>query len=105
MMVNPDTLAPSIQRHVELEAPSLDLLLFDWLNERIALKDSERAVFPRAEVRVEEGSPWRLRARLVGGRPEPGRSALRADPKAVTLHLFTVEHGPGGWRTRVVIDV
>ncbi len=47
-----------------LEAPSLDLLLFDWLGELIFLKDSERLVFTRVAVDVKHGAPCRLHARL-----------------------------------------
>ena len=105
LMVDPATLMPSLERHVALEAASVDLLLFDWLGELIALKDEDGAAFPEAEVRVEPGTPWRLRARLVGGRLHGGGAALRADPKAVTFHLFRVERGPDGWCARVVIDI
>jgi SHS2 domain-containing protein len=106
LMVDCATLPRTLERHVALEAASVDLLFFDWLSELIGLKDEEAAAFPEAEVHVEPGTPWRLRARLVGGRLV-GRStaALRADPKAVTFHLFRVEPGPTGWRARVVIDI
>jgi SHS2 domain-containing protein len=103
-MVDPATVARSLERSVALEAPSLDLLLFDWLGEIITLKDSEGAAFPDVEVHVEDGSPCRLRARLGGGPLHAGTAALRSDPKAVTFHLFRIEPTPRGWRARVVID-
>jgi SHS2 domain-containing protein len=103
-MVDPATLGRGLERRVELEAPSLDLLLFDWLGELIALKDSEGAAFPDVEVRVERGAQCRLSARLRGGALHGAGAALRSDPKAVTFHLFRVEPGPDGWRARVVID-
>jgi SHS2 domain-containing protein len=46
MMVDPATLTPSLERQIDLEAPSLDLLFFDWLSELIGLKDAEGAAFP-----------------------------------------------------------
>ncbi len=105
MMVDPATLTPSLERQVDLEAPSLDLLFFDWLSELIGLKDAEGAAFPEVEAHVECGPPCRLRARLVGGPLHGGSTpALRSDPKAVTFHLFRLEPGAGGWRARVVID-
>jgi SHS2 domain-containing protein len=104
LMVDPATIARTLQRQVALEASSLDLLFFDWLGELIALKDSEGAAFPDVEVEVECGTPCRLRARLFGGPLHSGPAALRADPKAVTFHLFRVEPWAGGWRARVVID-
>jgi SHS2 domain-containing protein len=104
LMVDPETLAPSLERRVSLQAPTLDLLLFDWLSELIGLKDAEGAAFPEVEASVERGTPCRLHARLVGGPLHGGGAALRSDPKAVTFHLFRVEPSAGGWRARVVID-
>jgi SHS2 domain-containing protein len=103
-MVDPATIGRSIERSISLHAPSLDLLLFDWLNEVIALKDSEGAAFPDVQVRVEPGPPYRLRGRLIGGSLRAGTAALRSDPKAVTFHLFRLEPCAGGWHARVVID-
>jgi SHS2 domain-containing protein len=105
VMVDPATIALAIERSVTLSAPSLDLLLYDWLSELIYLKDTEQTVFPRAEVGVEHDSLCRLTARLVGGPIDPERTVLRADAKAITLHQFALEPRDHGWRARVVIDI
>jgi protein archease len=104
VMVDPETLPVTVERTLTLAAPSLDLLLYDWLSEMIYVKDAEQIVFTRAAVHVDEAPP-RLRARLGGGRLDPPRTALRADAKAVTLHAFALEQRDGGWRARVVIDI
>ncbi len=105
VMVDPATVRMSVERSVELTAPSLDLLLYDWLSELIYMKDSEQVVFPVTEVRVSDGSPSRLTARLAGGVIDRATTALRADAKAVTFHQFVLEPCPRGWRARVVIDI
>jgi len=105
VMVDPATVAPVAERTLTLSAPSLDLLLYDWLAELIYLKDSERMIFTRAEVHVTQDPPCALTARLRGGPIDPGRTALRADAKAVTLHRFALERAPDGWRARVVVDI
>ncbi len=105
LMVDPDTIAPRVQRAVALEAPSLDLLLYDWLAELIFLKDSEQFIVTQAEVDVEVATPCRLHAQCVGGVIDRGRTVLRADPKAVTFHQFTLEPRGAGWHARVVIDI
>jgi SHS2 domain-containing protein len=105
VMVDPTTVPVRVERRLVLTAPSLDLLLYDWLSELIYLKDSDQLVFPRAEVRVTEGPPSRLDARLAGGPIDRATTALRADPKAVTFHQFALEPRAGGWRARLVIDV
>ena len=105
VMVDPATVPTTVERLVMLTASALDLLLYDWLSELIYVKDSERLVFTRAEVQVKEQAPYRLTARLFGGVIDPERTSLRADPKAVTFHQFTLERSEQGWRARVVIDI
>lgn len=105
LMVDPATVALGIERHVTLEAEERDLLLYDWLAELIYRKDRDREIFPVAEVRVGAGRPYTLTARLRGAAIDVERMALRNDPKAVTLHAFTLEQTAGGWRARVVIDI
>jgi len=104
LMVDPATLGARAARSVRLEAPGLDLLLYDWLGELIFRKDRDAEVFPTAQVRVRRGDPCTLDAELSGGVIAPGRTELRADAKAVTLHEFRVEPTPEGWRACVVID-
>lgn len=105
LMVDPATVSPGAERSVTLEASALDLLLYDWLSELIFLKDSERMVFPETSVRITAQAPARLVARLRGTVIDPARMALRADPKAVTLHQFALGPRDGGWWARVVIDI
>ena len=106
LMVDPPTVPRVSERTVTLSAPALDMLLYDWLSELIYAKDAERVIFPRTRVRVREGSPCCLTAELEGGPIEAGRTALRSDPKAVTLHGLVVERTPArGWRARVIVDI
>lgn len=104
VMVDPDTVSRDVERTLSLQARALDLLLHDWLSELIFLKDSERLVLPEAFVTVYAATP-ELTAHLRGGRIDPARTALRADPKAVTFHQFVVEPRGAGWYARVVIDI
>ena len=104
LMVDPDTVEPTIERAITLAAEALDLLLFDWLSELIADKDTERRVYTRCRARVDGFGPSRLEAHARGGVLDE-RTALRADAKAVTLHQLSVESADDGWRARVVIDI
>jgi len=105
VMVDPATVRMSVERSVELQAPSLDLLLYDWLSELIYMKDSEQLVFPMTEAQVSDGAASRLSARLAGGVIDRATTELRADPKAVTFHRFALEPCGRGWRARLVIDI
>ena len=101
---DPETVARDIEQTLRLEAPSLDLLLHEWMSELILLKDSDRLIFPDALVSVRAAPPT-LTARVTGGCIERTRTILRADPKAVTFHQFALERRGGGWYARVVIDI
>lgn len=105
LMVDPATLAITVERTINLEAPERDMLLYDWLSEMIFLKDRDSQIFPHARVRVTGEGPYRLTADVHGGTIDPEHTALGADPKAVTFHQFALEPARGGWRARVVIDI
>jgi len=105
LMVDPATLAITVEREIALEAAELDMLLYDWLSEMIFLKDRDSQIFPHARVRVTGEGPYRLTADVQGGTIDPEHTALGADPKAVTFHQFALQPVDGGWRARVVIDI
>jgi protein archease len=105
IMVDPATVPTTIQREITLTAPSLDLLLFDWIAELIFLKDSERLVCTEVSADVQAKPPCRLVARVTGGLIDRRRTALRADAKAPTFYRFGIERDGSGWRARVVIDI
>jgi protein archease len=105
LMVDPATVSVTLERSVRIEAPQLDLLLYDWISELIFRKDRDREVFTRCRVRVGGEGPFHLEARIEGGIIDPERTALRADPKAVTFHQFALERIDDGWRARLVIDI
>ena len=100
------TVAPLERRVFSLAADSLDLLLFELLQELVYHKDAERLLLRIRDVRIEEaGSGYRLHAEALGETIDSGRHSLLADVKAVTLHRLAVERTPDGWRAVVVLDV
>ena len=105
VMVDPATLPLDIERTIEVSAPELDLLLYDWLSELIYRKDRDREVFAHTRVRVHGSGPYHLTAVARGGVIDPERTALGADPKAVTFHQFALTSTDGAWRARVVFDI
>ncbi len=100
------TVAPLERRVFSLAADSLDLLLFELLQELVYYKDAERLLLRVRDLRIEEaGSGFRLHADAIGETIDPARHPLLADVKAVTLHRLAVEKTPSGWRAVVVLDV
>jgi SHS2 domain-containing protein len=105
VMVDPATVTMAARRSITLEAPELDLLLYDWLSELIFRKDRDREVYTRTQVTVDGSGPFRLAADVEGGVLDPAHAELRSDPKAVTFHQFALERADAGWRARIVIDI
>ncbi len=100
------TVAPRERRVISLAADSLDLLLFELLQELVYHKDADRLLLRVRDLRIEEtGSGYRLHADAIGETIDPDRHPLLADVKAVTLHRLSVEKTPSGWRAVVVLDV
>ena len=100
------TVAPLERRAFSLAADSLDLLLFELLQELVYHKDADRLLLRVRDLRIEEtGSGFRLHAETIGETIDPGKHSLLADVKAVTLHRLSVEKTPSGWRAVVVLDV
>ncbi|GKS58786.1 protein archease [Nitrospira sp.] len=108
ILANPATIGTNWTMTVDCEAETLSDLLFDWLNRLVFLKDAHSVVFHHADVVVSERPKppsWHLHATVFGASVDPARQELCADVKAVTKHLYTVDHVGSQWCARVVLDV
>jgi SHS2 domain-containing protein len=106
MIDNLDAVEPRETRHIELSNDESDMLLFDFLQELIYLKDAERLLLRVRSIRIDEkDKKYYLKAEVVGEQLDEARHEQRADVKAVTLHEFSVEEKDGGWRARVLLDI
>ncbi|SRR6266481_58761 len=106
MIDNLDAIEPRETRRIELSNDELDMLLFDFLQELIYLKDSERLLLRIQEVHINEKERrYFLKATAEGETLDAERHHQRADVKAVTLHDFSVVQEKGGWKTRVLLDI
>jgi len=106
MIENPGDIEPRERRDLSCENEALDLLLFDFLNELIYYKDAERLMLRVRDVSISgRDGAYRLEALAEGEVLDPARHEQRADVKAVTLHKFTLEQVPEGWRATVILDI
>jgi SHS2 domain-containing protein len=91
---------------VDLSEQALDMLLFDFLNELIFLKDARQLLLLVKTMKISaEASGFTLHAVLFGEQLDPVRHPLNADVKAVTLHRFEVKETSEGWEATVVLDI
>lgn len=88
---------------IEAEAPSLDLLLVDWLNALSYEMAERRMLFGAFEVTIDGG---KLKGRAIGEAASSERHAPAVEVKGATYtELAFAEDRPGLWRAQCVIDV
>jgi protein archease len=94
-------------RRIRIWAESVDMLLFEFIQELIFLKDAEQLLLRVSRILIEkENTGFCLIADLYGEVIDSNKHALNADVKAVTLHRFAVEQTFGkGWKATVVLDI
>jgi SHS2 domain-containing protein len=106
MVDNLDAIEPRETRNIDLSSEAIDMLLFDFLQELIFLKDAHRLLLRARSIRIdEEGEVIFLKAEATGEPLDAARHQQRADVKAVTLHGFSVEKQEDGWKARVLLDI
>ncbi len=95
-----------ISKEIEVKAASVEMLLFNFLQELIFLKDAEQLLLKKVEIKILPNKKgWELKAKVYGEKINPEKHELLVDVKAVSLHLFKVEELKDGWRATVVLDV
>ncbi len=93
-------------RPLMLENESLEMLLFDFLQELIYYKDAEKLLLRVRDVEIiQRDSLSILQATSSGEEINPDRHRLRVDVKAVTLHQFKLEETVKGWEAFVILDI
>ena len=101
-----DAIQPKETRKLRLENEQLDMLLFDFLQELIYYKDSEKLMLRIPQVRLQEKvKPYTLEATAAGEILDPARHHPRVDVKAVTLHRFRLAKTDRGWEAFVILDI
>lgn len=95
-----------IKKQVRLQNEKIDMLLFDFLQELIFLKDARLLLFSGIKVSVKEkNKKYFLESVLKGEKIDPKRHNLKVDVKAVTLHRFEVKPTKKGWFALVILDI
>lgn len=100
------TIRDRVRIPLQLENDALDLLLFDFLNEFVYLKDAKGLLMRVDAIQIgRQDSRFTLGGELYGEKLDPHRHPLRGDVKAVTLHRFDLRQTDDGWEATVVLDI
>lgn len=106
MIDNLEAIALNETRTFNLENDTLDLLLFNFLQELVYYKDSELLLLRAQQVHVEEKEGnYYLIATTQGEGLDRDRHHQLVDVKAVTLHRFQLEKTDDGWIAMVILDI
>ncbi|MEW6062949.1 MAG: archease [Nanoarchaeota archaeon] len=105
VMVDTKQVKPAIKKEVKLENKDLGNLLFDFLDEIVYYKDSERLLFSKFDVNINKNKVYRLNAKLYGEKIDAKKHELRDDVKAVTLYEFKLEKSKEGYKARFILDI
>ncbi len=105
MVGDPEAIDQKITRLFEMEAPSEEMLLYQFLQELVLLKDSERLFFRQCEIDIDREIPvWHLHVQASGEEIDRGSRGL-TDVKAVSFPGFRVRQTCDGWAADVLLDL
>lgn len=91
-----------LKKEIQLGNKSVEMLLFDFLQELIFLKDIEQLIFSKIKVNVKKD---KLNAVCSGEKIDIKKHECKVDAKAITLHKFEVKKVKNKWIARVLVDI
>lgn len=103
LITTPHRVRCRISREVSLEAPDLESLLVQWLNELIYLYETEDFLGKTARVRLSD--PPRLVAQIQGETRDARRHQIKRLLKAATYHELKIEKIKEHWQAKVILDI
>ena len=103
VVTDPAGVRSATEVRVSCKAPSLEVLLVDWLNAVIFEMTTRSMVFGRYEVSIHGLD---LTGRAIGERVDRGRHEPIVEPKGATFtELRVSEEREGSWIAQCVVDV
>jgi SHS2 domain-containing protein len=95
-----------VKKEIKTEAEDIEMLLYNFLQNLVFLKDAEQLLFNKFEIEIiPKNKKWLLVAICYGEKIDASKHNLIVDVKAVSLHEFEVKEEKDGWRAKVVLDV
>ncbi|MBT4111223.1 archease [Candidatus Woesearchaeota archaeon] len=106
VQVNLKQFSAEQKREITGENENIEYLLFDFLDDLLFHKDSERIIFSKFDCKVtEENGKYKLTCIAYGEKIDPEKHEQKVDIKAITMHMFEVKKTDKGWYAKVLVDI
>ena len=106
MVANLNSIEDVEQQNIEVTEDSLDMLLFQFLQELIFYKDARQLLLRVRQVNIRRYEDvFILKAQTFGETLNPQKHDLTVDVKAVTLHRFHIQRIDNQWHATIILDV
>jgi SHS2 domain-containing protein len=106
MVSDLSTIADQEKRTLKVESDTMEMLLFELLQELIFFKDADLLLLRVPRVGIDRRDDhFTLSGEAYGEKIDPQKHDLVVDVKAVTLHRYRVEQTSRGWEAMVILDI
>ncbi|MCX6800924.1 MAG: archease [Candidatus Diapherotrites archaeon] len=107
IMCDTKKVIPSQKTEIIVSSNKLDELLVEFLNELLYLKDTERMLFSKFEIKIKKvGKKFGLEGIAFGEKIDAKRHELKTEAKAASYSQLLVEKNKNGkWTAQCIVDV
>lgn len=103
VLTDPQEITPQTQVQVVCEAPTLDMLFYDWINELVYAMAYQHLIFSRFHVKINQNA---LRGEAWGEPIDPAKHHLAVEVKGATFtELKAEETLDEGCLVQCVVDI
>ncbi len=104
VMVDRSKVKPVTKFEIKAEAPDLEALLVEWLNQLLAIADLEGFLFSEFKVEISEDGT-RLTGYAAGEPLDKKKHEVRVEVKGATYSMLEVGKEDGRYKAQCVVDV
>ncbi|WP_415062608.1 archease [Bdellovibrio sp.] len=104
LMVDPDKISSRQNIKEEISSDTLDLLLYDWINQLIYEAATKKMIFCQFDLRVTQDPPH-LSAVLAGETVDHTKHDPGVEVKGATFTELKVEQSDHTWVCQCIVDV
>lgn len=106
VMTDAKKVSPSVEDHVEVEAPDEYALLYKWLEALLVKFDVDGMMFSKFKVSIDKtGEDFSLKARILGEKFDSAKHLQKVGVKAVTYHRMEITKERGHVTLRFILDI